>query len=591
MARLIALEWDTQELRLASGVRHGSTVAVDQLAAAPLAADPSLSTEEFDARLQASLHQLVQSLGLAKSEVVIAAGRASVELRSLMLPPANDNELPEMVRFAAQRAFAQLGDTWPLDYIKLPSNEGVQVLAAATSPVVIAKAKKLSEQCGCSFKQLMLRPLSTIALTLASAPSLRDQAMLIVSVVGDEIDLVIADRGSVGLMRTARLPQGDPSFRQKALAAEIKRTRIASESQTPAVKPVHLVLWGDIGTGTGLAQGLAEQTGMSITELSLPKSVELRGAAAKGINEVERFAPVVGLLHHALHPEFPSIDFMNPRKRVEKKKPIREMAIAGVCAAALLGFGGWWYYSEHARLSETIAGLKSESKDLDATVAISKKKIEEWEKIRKFMQSDIQWLDQLVLLSDKALSADELIFGETTLDIDPTSGNGKVTGPVGATKSELLTTYEQRLRDAKYVVQGKGATPARDPKYVWSESQTVIVPARSTEEIESWVQKMADVVIAVDGKEGEKVDAKDSESKPKPESSENEESSEKPTDPKVPPEPNVTVPEKPEAGVSPSDATDKPKEATPSVTPGKDPATKGVDVTDGRFEIKKGGRS
>ncbi len=572
MARLIALEWDTQELRLASGVRHGATVAVDHLAAAPLAGDPSLTQDELDARIQASLNQLVTSLGLSKSEVVFAAGRASVELRSLMLPPATDNELPDMVRFAAQRAFAQLGDSWPLDFIKLPSHEGVQVLAAATSPVVVTKAKKLAEQCGIVFKQLMLRPLSTIALTLASAPALRDQAMLIVSVVGDEIDLVIADQGAVGLMRTARLPQGDPAFRQKALAAEIKRTRIASESQTPAVKPIHLVLWGDIGSGAGLAQGLAEQTGMSITELSLPKSVELKGAAAKGVADVERFAPVVGLLHHALHPEFPAIDFANPRKRVEKKKPVREMSIAGVALAAVIGFGAWWYYSEHSRLSNAIALLKKESKDLDETVSISQKKIDEWNKIRKFMQSDINWLDQLAVLSERSLSADQMIFGETMFAIDPLTGDGKVTGAVGATQSEFLTQYEQRLREAKYVIQGKGATPSRDPKYKWGETQAIRVPARSTDDVESWVQKMADVVLKIDREEQAK--AEEIQGKEQAAGSE-------PTPPVSEEPSSVPAAEKPEVPATPA----------PTPTPTPEVPKSGVEVTDLRSETKEGARS
>ena len=73
---------------------------------------PGLAHAVFDvdalAQRTAVLAEALQRRGLAKAEAIVLIGRAAVELKQLQLPPAPDDELPDMVRFLAQREFHAL---------------------------------------------------------------------------------------------------------------------------------------------------------------------------------------------------------------------------------------------------------------------------------------------------------------------------------------------------------------------------------------------------------------------------------------------------------------------------------------------------
>ena len=59
------------------------------------------------------------------------------------MPPAPDEELPDMVRFQAMRDFTQLSDDTPLDFIPLRADgeEHRNVLAAAISNELLSEIR------------------------------------------------------------------------------------------------------------------------------------------------------------------------------------------------------------------------------------------------------------------------------------------------------------------------------------------------------------------------------------------------------------------------------------------------------------------
>ncbi len=504
MARLVAIEWDTQELRLAAGSRYGQTVSVDTLLSSKLNLEGSTSSpEEVDAAVAAALTKLVQLGGLSRSDVVIASGRANVELRALSLPPATDDEIPEMVRFAAQRSFAQIGDSWPLDYVKLASKEegGAQVLAATMNPALIAKLKKTAEQATLDTKKVLIRPLASASLAIAAHPSLKTTSALVVSVVGEEADLLVLQNGAVSLIRTSRLPQGDYSVREKAIVAEIKRTWMASESQTPAVSPTQLVLWGDLGAGKDVSQSFSEKTGLPTSILSLRKAADIKAKSLDG--DVERFVPVVGMIYQSSFADPNSIDFLSPRKKVEKKKPVLQWSLAAVAAAGLLLYGFYSYYASHAELDRQIAMLKKELKDQEKGVKAAEKLVEDWKKISAFLRSDVNWLDQLVYLSEQSLPADSMVVtGTPTFQINSANGKATIETEVIATEPEMLTELEENLRnDSRLQVEGFKAGISKDPKYQAAGKIKIDIPPMSPEDLAARLEKPDRPIPDLDKKE------------------------------------------------------------------------------------------
>ena len=71
-----------------------------------------------------------------KVTTIVGAGRDQVQMKLLSLPPAPPEELPDLVRFQAEREFTALGDDAALDFIPLAGDATTQhqVLAVALSP-------------------------------------------------------------------------------------------------------------------------------------------------------------------------------------------------------------------------------------------------------------------------------------------------------------------------------------------------------------------------------------------------------------------------------------------------------------------------
>ena len=94
-------------------------------------------------------------------DTIVAVGRSGVELRLLSLPPAPDEELPELVRFQAVRQFSALGDDWPLDFFPIDQQRPDlprSVLAAAISPELVAQIQQNCAAAELKLRRLVLRP-------------------------------------------------------------------------------------------------------------------------------------------------------------------------------------------------------------------------------------------------------------------------------------------------------------------------------------------------------------------------------------------------------------------------------------------------
>ncbi len=96
------------------------TVGLEQVRLLPVG-----ETDKGTVSAAQALRTAIQEMGLAKGEAIVIASRELVEIRTLTVPNVEPDELPEIVRFQSQRQMANVGETWPLDYILLP-NDGVE---------------------------------------------------------------------------------------------------------------------------------------------------------------------------------------------------------------------------------------------------------------------------------------------------------------------------------------------------------------------------------------------------------------------------------------------------------------------------------
>src|SRR3954469_2412735 len=169
MSRLIAIEWDAKEARVAIGRGRAAGMVVDQAFVVPLPQREEGSTAEPD--VGAILAKALAEHSISRAEALVAVGRANIELRFLSTPPVPEEELPDVVRFQAVRQFTTLGDDWPLDFVPLGPNAdgGMNVLAATIAPDLLKQIQKDCTAAGVTIGRLVLRPFAAASLLRGTA--------------------------------------------------------------------------------------------------------------------------------------------------------------------------------------------------------------------------------------------------------------------------------------------------------------------------------------------------------------------------------------------------------------------------------------
>src|SRR5688500_16379858 len=157
MPRIFAIDWDRHEVRgllLVTGAT-GTSVA-GAWAASLTTSDPAgLNAKQIAGRLTAAMPAPLAG----KVTTIVAAGRDNVQMKLLSLPPAPADELPDMVRFQAEREFTALGGEAALDFIPISGDAQTphQVLAVALSPAGVTEVRELCQALELEPDRIVLR--------------------------------------------------------------------------------------------------------------------------------------------------------------------------------------------------------------------------------------------------------------------------------------------------------------------------------------------------------------------------------------------------------------------------------------------------
>jgi hypothetical protein len=200
-------------------------------------------------------------------------------------------------------------------------------------------------------------------------------------------------------------------------------------------------------------------------------------AIAATTQTVGRFAPVLGAFNFPQH-RSRLIDFSNPRKRIEKKKPIASYIAAASVGIALLGGGWWWYSSSHATLDNEIAQLREAIKNEEGVLKTRTKAVADWKKVENFLRGDVPWLDELENLSQRAKEPDQAYFGITTFLIEPRTNTASISAKYYAKKQEIVPDVQAAFRDTKHTVKGTAVTQSPDKNYPHASDLTITLAPR-----------------------------------------------------------------------------------------------------------------
>ncbi len=498
MSRVVAIEWDGREMRMVVGTVGGGSVTLEHILSQNISSVGSSDQMDLP-QLTGIVKSLAAKAGVSGGEIIVGVPRSQVELRNILLPKADPDEMPDMVRFTALRQFANVGDTWPIDFAPMPSNERSsesvangesvemqEVVAMTISPVTVTQIRKVCTDAGFTVTQIGLRPMAsgTLAAMVANSPVASNSTVLLVDMLADEADMVVLEKGHVSFMRTVRLLASGDEQRGPLPIGELRRTLIAAVNARPGLKIDRVILWSDPQAAESSVQAWQPNLDVPVEAINPLSLIELK-RSVEVTQDTGRFAPLIGmLLQRKLSlkaiPANTFIDFLHPRKKIEKKKPIRQYVLAATAATLLFGTAIWWYRSAHQALDDEIATLSDKYSKMEPSLKLASDNSKNWSKVERFLSGDIPWLDKLSFFSQQALPPDQMMVGDTQIGVNPVTNAGEVKMRVAITDPKLEPKLEELFRNQQHQVGTKGVNESKDPNsaYRWTfEPEIVIAPA------------------------------------------------------------------------------------------------------------------
>ena len=481
MARLLAIEWDAREVRVAVARTAGREVEVDDAFAVDLGEGAEAAEAEAVQRLAAA----VQERGLGRGEVLVAVPRGKVELRLLQTPAASDEELPDLVRFQALRQFAGMDNDWPLDFLRLASPDETQarVLAAAAAPKLIEEVQAICQAAVGPPKRLVLRPCASASLLHRRAAD--ERCRLLVELSADEVDLTVLVGGQAVLLRSVRLSAMDLTW----LIGEIRRTMVAAQNQLGDQSVDAVVLCGSNAEYADLVRTLGTQLNLPVELFDPFTAVALAPRLRQAVPaHPGRYAALLGMLQDEAAGRAPAIDFLNPRRRPPPPNRRRLLAIAGMAAVVLIAVLGGLLWAQLGKYDARIKTLKAESADCEADVKRAQKLHADLAEIDKFAAGDVCWLDELHGLSQRLPPPEQAIVDQLAAQCTLGVGGGQLELDGFVADQKVIEAMENSLRVEGHQVVGAGGTYDERQgtlKWKFKERITVAAPPAPEAEVEA----------------------------------------------------------------------------------------------------------
>ena len=461
MARLITCEWDTNSVRLLVSHVQGNNIAIDKMVEIAITDEPT--SESGLNPLESALESAAKAAGLSgQSDVVFVLRRAQTEMRLLTLPNIPTAELPDAVRFQVSQEF-NTADDGPIDFAVLGETDDnrIFVTVATVAPEVLADVIATSNMAGLNSRSVVLSSFSTAHFLDCQTPS--SQHRLIIDVLDGVIELTVSHNGMAQFARSVKLPES--GITSQRVLSEVRRT-IASYSNQPTP--------GDIERVTIIGNSNLHQKIQDQLSLRLKVDVDLYDPLndcivtslentddASTPDEPAQFTALIGTAFQLQIGESSTLDFVNPRKPPVPISPIRKnfkYIALGVVALFLAAF---FLIRPITTAQNRISELQTALQDKPTKDKTNKALTDRLQQLETFEASKINWLDELVSISNKFPPAEQALVDRFTAKNAPSGRGasetlGQIYVDVHLLNAESLQMLETNLLTPSYRITGTG---------------------------------------------------------------------------------------------------------------------------------------
>ena len=473
MAKYLAIEWDSSELRMALGRNRSGGIAIDETYAIPLGEDATPET------IGAAIKEAVGS-GVKGVETLIAIPRASVEIRQMQLPAAPPDEMPDMVRFQAMRQFTTIGDDWPLDYVELDRSEGhVQVLASVISPDGFREIQKVCEASERVAEHMCLRP-------FASAELLKEHigndftCRLIADVMSNSADLGVMVNGQIVFMRTVRLPAvpEDTELPVQGLMGEIRRTIAAASNQLNGQQVSAVTLFGTGSRLEPLRAAIETQLKLD-SEIWNPFTNARLGSTPP--QHPGRYAALLGMILNQSAGVRQPIDFLNPRRRPKPKSNRERYLLYSFLTVAVVAVLAVSAFLLLQRANQKLVRLTLENETSKVGVAKATLLGDQLREIETFEEQSVNFVEELGTISQAMPGPKDARVQKLVGTLN--NGEALITMDIKVSGYEHISNIENSLKSEDREINGKRSREGvGNDEFPWSfQALTTINPKKKRE--------------------------------------------------------------------------------------------------------------
>ncbi len=412
MSNYVAVELTESRLLVACAKSAGRRFQIHQLF------DVDVLPEDTDANIGEKLKRGLAEKGVARSELIFVIDRQHVEIREVSVPPAPENELPDLVRFQARNVFASMNEHWLLDFVPFENDdEEPRVLAIAIPPTLKAQCLAVAEAAGLKLKRILFRPYAFCDLFENRLSDGKNRLLIHPNEQQVDFTITCGDRLiATRSVNAVNALDGDQLAHQ--IVNEARRTIASTRSALRGQDLDEILIGADKKEFSQLDEALSARFEMPVVFSDPLRSINASNLVAPRPVQAELYSPLVGGLVREYSGRKPLVDFLNPRKPEVRKRDYRKslLVASGVAALALVGLVIGWNVlaSQHAEIQRLQTTLNNERRinQGDSNQPGLDEMIGQVNELDKWQTTRVNWLDEAAVVSSLLLTRDEMIAGD-----------------------------------------------------------------------------------------------------------------------------------------------------------------------------------
>lgn len=494
MSKQIVIDWQRNGIVAAVCNQRGSKVTLDKLSRQPVGENTANTT------LKQAVAAAAEELGVSKTPVTVVVARELVEVRTISIPRMDEAELPDVIRFQAQRQLANMGDNWPLDFVLLPDAPGQDMQTALVGVIQPADLTLITGACeaaGLTVAHVGLRPLEVARFATQSGHLASKGNSLLISIAGSNADLMLLKDGRVVQVRSTKVPS-EPAQLASSIQGEIRRSLMAASAHVGEDPIGSVMLLADHNVASQLEGPLAQAAGAPISTFD-PSELVAAGTPAQLDDEIgPRLAALGGAAGLGSAAKAAAVDFLNPKKRPPKKDNRRTYMLAAAAGIVVVAGGlSWWRYSSQAN-ENTLVSLKKQLESTKEKEVDYRARSSQLKEVEQFLDQSPNWLDQLSFVAERIPPSDKVQVSRTSFLTTKTGKTQIMFAQVLADSDTSLAEFEDSLRDGTHELLATNRQQLPEPigDYRWIAAPVVVTLEdagwKLTDEIEKGPSKKKD---------------------------------------------------------------------------------------------------